>query len=419
MDLRRVTIRIALVALVALPTSASAYPGDLDPTFSQDGRMVVAFSRRAQARAVAMQGTKIVLGGIRQTATGDMVLARVTRRGILDPTFGNQGRLSVRASDEGDWLDDLAVDPDGRIIAVGGATDGGLSKFLVVRLKPNGALDRSFGDDGIVLTGFSTAASAESIALTRDGKILVGGGVGDYPNCSFAVVRYLADGRRDRTFSRDGIALATFPNRPYALVEDLVPWQSGHVLAVGGARLGSEEEIGVASFTENGRLDEEFGGGDGKAIVDVGPWDRVGSIVLQAHSYFIVAGWTNPGGPGGADAAMFVRFNASGHLDHEWGDMGVVLHDADPGFEYWGGAVRTGTKIMLAGTYMVGGAVMRIRANGALDESFGDGGQMHVPFDEGEASFGSVAVQADGRLVAAGYAPDGSDTGFAVARLIT
>jgi uncharacterized delta-60 repeat protein len=416
MNVRRVTV--ALVAIVTLALPAEAIPADPDPTFSVDGRAIVAFSHRTQALGVAMQGSKIIVGGTRNTATGDAVLARLTKRGTLDPTFGKDGRLSLKASADGDWLDDLTVMPDGRIVAVGGAMVGGIAKFLAVRLLPDGALDPTFGGDGIVLTGFAAGASAESVALAPDGAILVGGAVGDVPTSSFCVVRYLANGRRDRSFSGDGIALVGFPTRPYAFVADLVPWRSpaDHVLAVGVARDGSEEDVAVVSLGPDGKLDREFGGGDGRTLVDVGPWDRAASVVLQDLGFFIVAGWSNPGD---ASGAMFVRFNASGHVDFEWGDAGVVLHDALPaGFDYWQGAVRTGSKIVVAGSYLGAAAVMRIRANGDYDQDFGDGGLGLMPFDGGESSFGSVTVQTDGRLVLAGYAPDGTETGFAVARLL-
>ncbi len=379
--------------------------------------MVVALAGETLARAVAMQGTKIVIGGTQQRTTSTMVIVRLRARGAVDPTFGRSGRVNVAASDEGDWLDDLLVQPDGKILAVGAARVGGIDRFLLVRLLPDGRLDPTFGGDGIVMTGFAAGpASVESVALMPDGRIVAGGGAGEYPTGSLAVARYLPNGRRDRTFSGDGKKTIAFPTRPYAWVDDLVPWRSpaDHLLIVGTARLGSEEDVAIVSLGPDGSLDLEFGGGDGKALFDHAQSDRTGSVVLQALGNFVVVGTSNPGGEWGA---MLVRFNASGHVDHEWGTSGVVIHDVSPGDESWRAATRAGRKIVIVGGFAGAGGVIRVRDNGVRDPNFG-GGSVAVVYPDGASAFRAVTVQPDGRIVPAGYTPDGTSIGFAVARLL-
>jgi uncharacterized delta-60 repeat protein len=295
--------------------------------------------------------------------------------------------------------------------------DGGRWKFLLVRLLPDGRLDRTFGGDGIVVTGFAGGpASAESVALMPDGAIVAGGAVGDYPTAALAVARYLPDGRRDRTFSGDGMTSVSFPTRPYAYVDDLVAWRApaDHLLIAGTARLEGEEDVAIVSLGPDGKLDREFGGGDGKALFDHAASDRAGSLVLQDLGNFVMVGASNPGGEWGA---MLVRFNASGHVDHAWATSGVAFHDVSPGFESWSGSATAGRKIVVAGSFAGAGGVLRVRANGALDTGF-DGGSVAVVYPGGTSGFGRVAIQADGRIVPAGYTPDGSSIGFAVARLL-
>lgn len=418
MRVRRSIVVAVVGAFAASGMPAVALPGDTDPAFSGDGRVVVDVSPRAQGMAVAMQGTKIVVGGTRHTLEGDMAIARLTKRGALDATFGKAGMVRVAASVEGDWLEDLAVAPDGKIVAIGGAVVDGASRFLVVRLTVDGRLDPTFGGDGIVTTVLpGREGAAETVTLLPDGRIVVAGAGFDLTTSSFAVVRYRPGGRRDRSFSGDGIAFATFPSAPYAIAEDIVAWRSpaDHLLAVGLGRDGAEEDIAVASFAPDGRLDAEFGGGDGKALVDVGPRDIALSVVPLELSEFLAIGFTNASG---SFDAMFVRFNASGHLDSEWGDMGVVIHTRGGDQEYWSGAVATGKKIVVVGGYMETAGIMRIRANGSLDDGFGEGGYALVPFAGGLSGFRSVVVQDDGLLVAAGYAPDSTEAGFAVARIL-
>lgn len=415
MNVRRAAL--ACVVIVAIAAPAGALSGDLDPTFGDEGRVVVSLAGETLARAVAMQGTKIVVGGTQQRATNTMVLVRLRAGGAVDPTFGTSGRVNVAASDEGDWLDDLLVQPDGKILAVGGARDGGLDRFLLVRLLPDGRPDPTFGGDGIVMTSFAAGpAEVESVALMPDGKIVAGGGAGEYPTGSLAVARYLPDGRRDRTFSGDGKTTIAFPARPYAWVDDLVPWRSpaDHLLIAGTARSGSEEDVAIVSLGPDGSLDDQFGGGDGKALFDHAQSDRAGSVVLQALGNFVVVGTSNPGDEWGA---MLVRFNASGHVDHEWGTSGVVVHDVSPGFEAWRTATRAARKIVIVGDFAGAGGVIMVRDNGALDPNFG-GGAVAVVYPEATSGFFAVTVQPDGRIVPAGYTPDGTSMGFAVARLL-
>jgi uncharacterized delta-60 repeat protein len=415
MNVRRAALVSAVIVALAAP--AGALSGDLDLTFGDEGRVVVALAGETVARAVATQGTKIVVGGTQQRKTNTMVLVRLRAGGAVDPTFGRSGRVNVAASDEGDWLDDLLVQPDGKILAVGGALDAGRSRFLLVRLLADGRLDPTFGGDGIVMTGFAAGpASVESVALMPDGKIVAGGGVGEYPTGSLAVARYLPNGRRDRTFSRDGKTTIAFPTRPYAWVDDLVPWRSpaDHLLIAGTARQDREEDVAIVSLEPDGTLDRDFGGGDGKALFDHAQSDRTGSVVLQALGNFVVVGTSNPGGEWGA---MLVRFNASGHVDHEWGTSGVVIHDVSPGYESWRAAARTGRKIVIVGDFASAGGVIRVRPNGVRDPNFG-GGAVAVVYPDGTSGFLAVTVQADGRIVLAGYTPDGTSMGFAVARLL-
>lgn len=415
MNARRVMVACATLLATAVP--AEGLSGDLDPTFSGDGRAILPFPGEAQARAVAMQGAKIVLGGTQQGSTPTIVLTRLLTGGAVDSAFGKQGKVNVGASAEGDWLEDLLVLPDEKILAAGGATVNGRARFLLVRLLPDGRLDRTFGGDGIVTTRFPEGpASIEAVTLMPDGMIVAGGSAGEYPIAALALARYLPDGRLDRSFSGDGLKTVAFPSRPYAYVDDLVPWRSpaDHLLIVGTAFLDAEQDVAIVSLEPDGRLDRDFGGGDGKALFHNAQVDRAAAVILQDLGHFVVVGTSVPGGEA---AAMLVRFNASGHVDYGWGSSGVVIHDTVPGSEIWRTAVKTGRKIVIAGGFASAGGLIRFGANGALDTDFGTG-SVAVVFPEGGSGFSALAVQPDGRLVPAGYVPDGSSIGFAVARVL-
>jgi uncharacterized delta-60 repeat protein len=108
------------------------------------------------------------------------VSSAVAAPGDLDPSFGKGGTVVVSLSPNNDWIEDIAVQPDGKIVAVGhlnqSSTGGNTSTFVVVRLLPGGALDSGFGNGGIVTTRLRFGnASARGVALQPDGKIVVCG----------------------------------------------------------------------------------------------------------------------------------------------------------------------------------------------------------------------------------------------------
>lgn len=99
-------------------------------------------------------------------------------------------------------VSDLALQSDGKLVVVGTADtdDEGYGKLLVVRYNPDGGLDPTFSDDGkVTLDAFALGLG---VALQRDGKILLAGDSG----ANFAVARLLADGSLDTSFAEDGWA---------------------------------------------------------------------------------------------------------------------------------------------------------------------------------------------------------------------
>jgi uncharacterized delta-60 repeat protein len=123
--------------------------------------------------------------------------------------FGQRaGCPSCGSSDES--ASAVAVQPDGKIVVAGRSDNGGkravrsgapLDDFALVRYEADGRLDRSFGRGGIVVSSLADGELiAEDVALQPNGAIVaVGGGSG-----SFVVARYRADGHLDGTFGDFG-----------------------------------------------------------------------------------------------------------------------------------------------------------------------------------------------------------------------
>jgi uncharacterized delta-60 repeat protein len=172
--------------------------GRPDPSFGTEGRVVTSIGENSGAFALAVQRDgKIVAGGLARVSPSPFAhfaLARYHTNGRLDPGFGDAGAVRIRISRE-DAISALAIGPRGKIIAAGYSWQNNYG-FAVARFKPTGAVDRSFGRDGTRQTQIGGLQDlANSVALQRDGKILVAGMAYTraHNRFEFALVRYLGD----------------------------------------------------------------------------------------------------------------------------------------------------------------------------------------------------------------------------------
>src|SRR6266487_6929602 len=168
---------LVLALIAAVPASAQAAPGELDPSFGSGGLVTTDFGGRGDfGLAVAVQSDgKIVAAGNSSTVGGpfsvNFALARYNTDGSLDPTFGSGGTILTSFGGTVSAAADVVVQPDGKIVAVGIAG----SDFGVARYTASGTLDPTFGSGGLVTTDFGGFDQANGVALQADGKIVVVG----------------------------------------------------------------------------------------------------------------------------------------------------------------------------------------------------------------------------------------------------
>lgn len=239
---------------------------------------------------------KIVAAG--KSSTG-VALARYLPDLGLDTTFGGDGEVVVAAGDEF-ILTAVAVQDDGKIVAVGDTSDAGGDKdFLIVRLDGDGTLDATFGTGGKVVTDFFGFDDvARGLAVQDDGKLVVVGtrrdGSGD---AGFTVVRYEADGALDTSFSTDGLVVVDFAGLP-ANATHVALQADGEIVAIGLTETGSggtsTRDVAVARLSPTGAMDPAFAA-DGKQTVNAVPGQQdIGRrLVLQPYDgHPVVVGQT-------------------------------------------------------------------------------------------------------------------------------
>jgi uncharacterized delta-60 repeat protein len=328
--------------------------GALDRSFGRRGKVTTGFgSDLAYATAVAVQedGKLVVAGSAGDNgAADDFALARYLQDGSLDPTFGDGGIVITPVGSDLDDAYALAVQPDGKLVAAGTSVTGSYGDFALVRYGSDGSLDPSFGDGGRVVTAVSPLIDiAFGLVVQPDGKLVAAGlsDLGGSSHSTFALVRYRKDGSLDRSFGRGGIvttAVGSEGSAAYALV--LQP--DGKLVTAGLSRDDSGEDFALVRYRKNGSLDPTFGE-DGKVVTPVGnSTDTAEALGLQSDRKLVAVGHTV--GDDGRTSFALVRYLANGSLDGGFGDGGKVVTDAGPVFSSANAvAVQRDGKLVAAG----------------------------------------------------------------------
>ena len=179
--------------------------------------------------------------------------------------------------------------------------------------------------------------------------------------------------------------------------------------------------IAPASAASDGDLDTSFGTG-GIVTTDIGSRDGlVESVVLQSDGKIVAAGYSHNGA--NYDFAV-VRYNTDGSLDTTFGSGGKVSTDVGEDTETVASvALQSDGKIVAAGYSYNDSknvfAVVRYNTDGSSDRTFGTGGIVVTPIGSGDSVPESVVVQSDGKIVVAGYSNNGSNEDFAIVRYNT
>jgi uncharacterized delta-60 repeat protein len=392
------------LAPLLLSGSAGAAPGGLDQTFGAHGAVATVIGSRANATAVMLQPDgKIVVAGRSDTDKPRITLVRYRPDGSLDTTFGTNGIALGTPVD----AFDAVRQTDGKIVAVGATSSGSPDAFELNRFNQNGSLDSGFGTGGEVTTPVGTSGEAFAVALQPDGKIVVAGRADAPTTPVFALARYNADGSLDSSFGSGGTVLAN-PGE----ASDLAVQPDGKIIVAGDSNNGLQSVFTLARFNgDDGSPDTDFGNG-GTQTTALSGADVAGALALQPDGRILVAGrgFTNS-----RDIAELVRYDDHGSLDSSFGNGGVATTTNGQGNGINALTLRPDGKIVAAGSTLKGTqfyfTLYRYNANGSSDSGFGSNGialgTAGNPLD--------LLLQPDGKAVAVG---DGTSAYFALDRFL-
>jgi uncharacterized delta-60 repeat protein len=278
--------------------------GHLDLDFDEDGLVTNDFQDVIKAMVFQGDGRVVAAG---RTVGADFAVARYNSDGGFDAGFGEGGQVTTDfgAFDEANGV---AVQPDGKTLAAGAT---GAEDFALARYNPDGSLDTSFDDDGLVTTDFGGNQDvAFTVAIQPDGKVVAAGSSSpDVFTQHFALVRYNPDGSLDTSFGGDGLVVTDVG---FARVRALAFQTDGKILAAGDGSSGSV----LVRYNPDGSLDTSFDG-DGLVTVE----SIIIAAAVQSDGRIVVGG--------GAGDFVLARYNPDGSLDTSFDGDGLVATDID------------------------------------------------------------------------------------------
>ncbi len=249
--------------------------GSLDTTLSGTGKLTTAVGFGSYGISIALQTDgKFVVAGHSAAEGGPMgfAIVRYNANGSLDTTFNGTGKAVTNIATQ-DICRSLAIQTDGKILVVGDVFDS--SNYVgiaLVRFNADGSLDTSFNGDGHVMI---LGASGSSMVLQHDGKIVVATGN--------TLLRYNPTGSLDTSFN--GVLTPGDGTSSVAVQKD------GKLLV--GGRSGGD--FLIERHNIDGSLDIIFHG-SGKVTTDFGGSDVCVSVAIGSDWKIVLAGYSDFGG---------------------------------------------------------------------------------------------------------------------------
>ncbi|MCP4106107.1 MAG: hypothetical protein GY749_11300 [Desulfobacteraceae bacterium] len=225
-----------------------------------------------------------------------------------------------------------------------------------------------------------------------------------------------ADGDMDTSFGSGGLVSSVFGSS-----DDIgysIAIQSDQKIIVAGESkdailANSDKDFMLIRYAANGYPDTSFGT-DGRITADFGGDDIGRSVAVQPDGKIVIAGYSETAG----DFAL-ARYTGSGTPDNTFGTDGKVTTDIDNFDACIDVAVQADGKIVAAGSSNHDISVVRYNTDGTLDSGFGTGGKVTTPIGSGDDIGSGLIIQADGKIVVTGFSHNGSDNDFAVVRYNT
>jgi uncharacterized delta-60 repeat protein len=413
-------------AVATVPARAAGAAGQLDNTFAKSGIFLATSAgiKDSVATSVAIDSKgRIVVAGATDDF-GQVSVVRLNSNGTLDTSFGGHsfqglqappGVASIDFFVAGEIATCLVLEPDGKIVI--GISFANAPNLLLARFDEDGTFDTSFANGGLANLIFNGGPNTAFVVQQPDGKFLVGGGT--------LLARVTANGQRDTTFGQDGLVPLVAPASSIVLQSD------GKILTVSGPTGNTEStplplmsieflppDSTFLRFNEDGSLDTSFGTQGRRASI-IG----ISGALSQSNGQIVAVGpilsktILGDGSIASETAFAAARYNSDGSVDDTFGSGGATITSiGNAPFAYPSSvAIQSDGRIIAAGEVSASFALARYTSAGLLDTSFGSSGTVLTSIgpstSKNTAGIVAVALDAEGQLVAVGNVLETTTTG--------
>jgi uncharacterized delta-60 repeat protein len=399
-----------LVILSSATPAAVAVPGDVDTTFGHDGLLVLDGLTYPFVGAVDFafqKNGRIVYASTASSRSGSFfTVTRLRSDGRPDAGFGNGGTVKIlfrdpdgevcteglrRYQGEQPFAGALTMTHDGGIVVAG---HGCGKEIALAKLRHDGSLDTTFGNDGVVRTPVRGFGGVVDILPASGGRLVVVGG----SSGGLVVARYRPNGALDTTFAHDGVRVLALPEET---VTEAAALQSDGAVVFAGFSYGANIEPVVGRVgPKGGHLDAGFGT-DGTVFLTGLQPTTFTDVALQKDGSIVAVG--SDYGP-----IIVARFSYTGVVESvRTPDLGTRARGI-------GVAISPSGEIFAAGAIgdlgRTGFVAAAFGPRGWPDRSFGRKGRIFVAAPLSRCCKATVVLDSEGRIVV--------DDGYAFLRLL-
>lgn len=322
---------------------------------------------------------------------------------IFDLDFGKNGFVVPKLGSINTGFWSISLQDDNKIIAAGWASSESPSDIYFLRFYDDGQIDSNFNHNGLFSLGEFTWEDAYASTIQQDGKILVAGRAYNGQSWDFLLLRFNIDGSIDSTFGGTGYVIQDFGKDDRVFSVDV---QSDGKILICGFAENLNWDFAISRFNPDGSLDTTFGE-RGSKILNIGSYNDVAfSIKVQEDSKIIACGWTYIFGSW--DFAL-VRLNPDGSLDNTFGSNGIVTTDYNHLYNTSHSvAIQSDGKYVAAGYTEKPGSsdtdilIIRYNTDGSIDTTFGNNGLTLIDYNNADDFAWVIKVDQYDNLVIGG-----------------
>ncbi len=321
---------ILLCALFTGLVAKAQVPGTLDSSFADNGVLrwtVTPGVSSAPLELKLSSDGKLLVGGVVNSTNIDMLVAKFKASGKPDSSLqGNSFSMldPLLGADDNTYCMELLS--DGKILLGGYQQGTNDNDMIVYKLNADGTIDNTWGNNGKVMVDAGGNESAMKIKAMPDGKILIGCTKYGNNSSNMFIVRLLADGTLDNTFSNDGISPVIFIGQTQGNFVDMEVLPGGNIIVCGTISDGVLAQIGMAKMNNAGMVLLAFGVASKYKFAMDGKATQPFNMILTSKNKILVSAAYSKANNDVSGVLLMV--DTSGVVDNTFGSgKGVIAYD--------------------------------------------------------------------------------------------